>query len=314
MTNRGIWEDIKWKYRYGGDITRLILINIAVFVAVNIAVVITFLFTGDFHFLDKYILYLSVPADLRTLGRQPWSIVTSMFLHQGIWHILINMLWLYWFGVIFKDFLGESRIVPVYIMGGLFGALIFILAFNIFPALDPTHAFALGASAAVMAIVIAAAATVPDFSVHLIFLGPVKLKWIALFVVVMDLVSIPTSNTGGHIAHLGGSLFGLIYAMQFRNGNDWSKGYYVIWDGLKNFFDFSSRKRSGGRSRSKVRMAHKNETAARTTANGGAATPREKVPSDKQAKIDEILDKISRSGYESLSKEEKEFLFKMSKE
>jgi membrane associated rhomboid family serine protease len=309
-----MWEDLKWRFQYGGMVSRLIMINVAVFLAVNAAAVIGFLITGDIHHIDAFVRWFQLPADLRTFGRQFWSIFTHMFLHQDIMHILFNMLWLYWFGTIFKNYLGESRVLPVYILGGLCGGILLMAAYNIFPALDPTYAYALGASAAVMAIVLAAAATVPEHSIHLIFLGPVKLKWIAAVVVVIDFISIPGGNSGGHIAHLGGALFGYLYAVQYKKGNDLSRPFYSVVDSVRNFFDFSSKSSKKSRpGRSKVRMAFSNKEKAAAVKTPSAKSP-EDFNGDKQERIDEILDKISRSGYDSLSKEEKAFLFQMSKE
>ena len=313
MTRGSIWEDLKWRFQFGGMVARLIMINVSIFLILNIAIVISFLVTNNTNVIDPVIAWLELPADLRRLGRQFWTLFTHMFLHVDLLHVLFNMLWLYWFGNIFKNYIGESRILPVYIMGGLSGGLIFILAYNIFPAFDPAVALALGASAAVMAIVVATATTVPEHSIHLLFLGPVKLKWIAAVVVILDFISIPQSNAGGHFAHLGGALFGFLYATQYRSGNDLSRPFYKISDGIRSFFDFSSKPKKPKRKRkSKVRMAYRNDdiiSVEQTTKK-----PVDDYAGNKQERIDEILDKISRSGYDSLSKDEKAFLFKMSKE
>ena len=314
LTNGNLLDEIKYKYQHGGILTQLIMVNLGVFLAVNLLLIIQFLSASDTLFANKVILYLSVPADFKQLVKQPWSFVTNMFLHEGLFHIVINMLWFYWFGMIFKDLIGESKILPVYIMGGLFGSLVYILSFNAFPALPVLNSYALGASAAVMAVVIATATIAPNYTIQLIFIGPVKLLWIAIVVVLLDFVSIPGGNTGGHIAHLGGSFFGFLFASQFKNGNDWSKPFFSIWDGIRNFFDFSSKPRN--KKKSKVKMAFRNDEKIKTRrrAKGKPFKEEEKVAVDKQAQIDDILDKISRSGYSSLTDAEKEFLFKYSRE
>lgn len=303
MTTGGsILDDLKWKFRHGGMLTRLIMINVGVFLGINIIRV--FLTIGGSEQLYNTILgYLMLPATPLEMLKQPWSLFTYMFLHTGFLHILFNMLWLFWFGLIFKEYVGESRIMPVYIMGALFGAGLTMLTQNTIPFFIELAGPMLGASAGVMAIVLAVATLMPNHQIHLLFLGPVRLKWIAATVVVLDFLSITGGNAGGHVAHLGGALFGYLYMTSYRNGSDWSKPFYSVWDGIVNFFDFSKKPK-----KSKVKVAYKNK------ANQSSAKKKKSVTEDKQAKIDEILDKISRSGYESLTKEEKAFLFSVSKE
>jgi hypothetical protein len=209
-------------------------------------------------------------------------------------------LWLYWFGNIVKEFIGNKKILPLYILGGLSGAALLMTFFYFFPALRPSVA-AIGASAGVLAIIVAAATIVPDYTVFLIILGPVKIKWIAVVLVVIDLISIPEQNTGGHIAHLGGALFGFIYIRQLQLGTDLASPFINVYDGLVNYF----------KPQPKTRVAYKRTTVP-PSEHKRKAKPEEAA--NKQEYIDTILDKISQSGYDSLSKEEKEFLFKVSKE
>ncbi len=321
MNNRSIWDEIKWRYQTGGVLTRLIMINIGVFLAINI-IRVTFMLmspsNGELSNVLRYeriIQYIMVPSNPKILIRQFWSIFTHMFAHEGLLHILFNMLWMYWFGVIFKQFIGESKLLPTYILGGLTGALFFILAYNIFPAFSSLDSgYAIGASAAVTAIVVATAVMVPNYTMHLLFIGPVQLKWIAAVVVILDFISIPNGNAGGQIAHLGGAFYGFIYVTQYRNGNDLSKPFYAIWDGIRNFFDFSSKQQK--KKKSKVKMAYKNDEKIRENrkSSSNKSTSNTQSAKEKQEKIDEILDKIGRSGYPSLTDEEKAFLFKYSKE
>jgi hypothetical protein len=208
------------------------------------------------------------------------------------------MLWLYWLGNIFTDFLGNKRVLPVYLMGSMAGGILYMLAYNLLPVLRPEvdSAICIGASAGVLAIVIAAATQVPDYTVFLMFIGPVKLKWIALITILLDIVSLPSENAGGHIAHLGGALFGFVFVKQLQNGNDWTTLLNRFFDWTINAFQ----KKPGMR----VSYSFPDKKQKRT----------EKVRDQKQERLDAILDKIAKNGYESLTKEEKEFLFDASKE
>ena len=167
----GIWDDIKNTFRNGSSLTRLIYINIAVFILITISAVVGFLLNNP-EISDKVLNLLSVPSSVKALLLRPWTIITYMFVHKDIWHILFNMLWLYWFGIIFLEYLDQRKLVAVYLLGGISGAIVYILSFNIFPAFSGIVAdsVAIGASASVMAIVIAIAAYVPDYTVQLILI------------------------------------------------------------------------------------------------------------------------------------------------
>ena len=261
MAQNGILDEIKERYKSGGILTRLIMINIGVFLLINLVRLSFVLMSSNENLVEKnllfekYLHYIMVPDSPRLLVKQMWSLVTYMFAHVEFLHILFNMFWLYWFGSLFKNYIGESKIYPVYIMGGLMGAFFFIAAYNIFPLFENVPGYAIGASAAVMAIVLATATMIPNYSMNFIFIGPVKLKWLAVFVVIFDIISIPKGNPGGHIAHLGGAFYGYLFALQYKNGNDWSKPFYVIWDKVKMLFDFSANAKKS--KKSKVKMAYK---------------------------------------------------------
>jgi len=316
--NRNIWDEIKWKYQTGGILTRLIIINIAVFLVISVVKVFFVLMSGQGELVsngarfDHLLQYIMIPSSPKLILRQFWSVITHMFAHEGLFHILFNMLWLYWFGVIFKEFIGESKLLPTYILGGLMGAAFFVLAYNIFPAFKGIPGYAIGASGAVTAIVVATATMVPNYSLNLLFIGTVQLKWVALVVVLLDFISIPNGNAGGQFAHLGGAFYGFIYTLQYKKGNDFARPFYKIWDSIVQFFDFSKKSSAGANRKSKVKMAYKNnEKIKNSSASSVKSTHTDK---DKQEKIDEILDKIGRSGYPSLTEEEKAFLFRYSKE
>jgi hypothetical protein len=217
-----------------------------------------------------------------------------MFLHEDLLHILFNLLFLYFGGRIFNDLLSSKRLLAVYVLGGVAGAVLFILAFNLFPVFGTgvNYAYALGASASALAVLVAIASYVPNYTVYLMLFGPVKLKWIAVISVVLDLISIKNGNAGGHIAHLGGAAFGFIYASQLKKGNDWAKIFNTPFQIISTLF----------KPKSKIKVVHRNPNKASVNGNDRS----------KQQVIDEILDKISKSGYESLSKSEKEILFKLS--
>jgi len=287
-----IVDEIKDSFRHGSSLTRIIYINLGIFVIYNLIRVI-FLFTGN-PVGSGLAVYLAVPADLGNLILKPWTLFTYMFFHEDFLHILFNMLWLYWFGQMFLEFLSQKKLVGVYILGGLSGAILFMLFYNLFSVFqgDLPVAIALGASASVLSIVVAISALKPNYQINLLFIGPVKLKYLALFSVVLDIISIPISNPGGHIAHLGGALFGYLYIITGRQGFDLIKPITWISDNL-----FSKPK---PKSHLKINY-RKTETEIEYNAR--------KV--NEQMGLDKILDKISKTGYDSLTKEEKEALFRM---
>ena len=292
-----ILDEIKSSFKSGSALIKLIYINLAVFLAVNIIGVIFTIFSINPAF--SIINWLAVPADIHTLLFKPWTIFTYMFLHQAFLHILFNMLWLYWFGLIFLSYFDEKKLLSVYIIGGLSGAALYILAFNVLPGFEQVMpvSYALGASASVMAIVIATSVYAPNHTVHLMFIGPVKLKYIAIVTIIIDVLSIASSNAGGHIAHLGGALFGYLYISQMKKGKNITKGFDRFMDKIFSIF----------KPRPKFKVSYK---SPRNDMEKDIAYNKAKV--EKQEKIDKILDKIAKSGYDSLTKSEKEILFKNS--
>lgn len=290
----GIWDDIKNTFRNGSSLTRLIYINIAVFILFTILDVIGFLVKNP-GISDQVLNVMSVPSSVSALLMRPWTIITYMFVHKDIWHILFNMLWLYWFGIIFLEYLDQRKLVAVYILGGIIGAIVYILSFNIFPAFSGivAESVAIGASASVMAIVIAIAAYVPDYTVRLILIGPVKIKYMALAIFVLTSVMDFSANSGGKLAHMGGALFGYLYTINLRQGRDISKRFNALADFLAAIF----------KPRKNLKVTHK-KSATEYEYN--------KLRTEHQVRINSILDKISKGGYDSLTKEEKETLFKES--
>ena len=297
-----IIDELKSSFRNGNILTKLIFVNVGVWVVVKAILLLLFLLNIQGAVSEDFVKWIAVPAGLGNLLFKPWTLFTYMFVHEGFMHILFNMLWLFWFGKIFVEYLGPRKLLSVYILGGLTGAALYIIAFNLFPVFSGVlpYSYALGASASVLAIVIATATYVPDYSIHLMFIGPVKLKYIAIFSVVLDVLSIQSGNAGGHIAHLGGALFGFYFVRKYKNGQDLSKGFNKVVRSLVTYFSkpgnnmhvaYSAQKRTN---RKKSDAAYNKENATN------------------QRRMDEILDKISKSGYDSLTKEEKETLFKFS--
>ncbi len=294
MAGTGLANELKETFKSGNMLTRLIYVNLIVFVAVKLIDVILFLFganTGN----NIFIQWLSVPADITQLLHKPWTIITYMFLHQGFLHVLFNLLWLFWFGRIFLEYLTGKQLLNIYLAGGISGAVLYILAFNTFPVFAPTIpiSVALGASAAVYAIVIATAVYVPNYTVYLLFLGQVKLKYIAVAAVLLDVVQLTEGNAGGHIAHIGGAFFGYIYILFLRRGTDITKWLGIIIEKIMLLFKPRKMKVTYRRTETDLEYnARKNND---------------------QKTIDGILEKIAKSGYDSLSKQEKDILFRQSR-
>lgn len=292
-----IAKEIKESFKSGSYLTKIIYVNIAIFVVVNIIDVIFYLLNASISNAFSITWWLSVPADVHQLIFRPWTLITYMFLHHEFLHILFNLLWFFWFGKIFLEFIDQKKLLSVYLLGGISGGLLYILAFNIFPVFTPfiSNSVALGASASVIAVVTAISFYVPDYTVMLMFIGRVKLKYIALATILLDVLSIASSNAGGHIAHIGGAIFGFVFISNYKKGRIITKGFESFLDSLFTIF----------KPRPKVRVTYKKPPTSDIEYNS------EKIKN--QAEIDQILEKISKSGYDSLSKDEKDKLFKMSK-
>lgn len=290
----GIWDDINKTFRNGSNLIKLIYINTGVFIILTLTTIIGFLINNT-AISEKALNIISVPSSLTSLILRPWTLITYMFVHKDIWHILFNMLWLYWFGRIFLEYLDQRKLVAVYLMGGLSGAIIFIFSFNVFPAFAGVvnESVAIGASASVMAIVIAIAAYVPDYTIQLLLIGKVKIKHMALAIFVLTSIMDFSTNSGGKLAHIGGAFFGYFYAINLRQGKDMGRGFNKIID----FFVTTFKRRKN------LKVTHK-KAADEYEYN--------KVKTEHQARINKILDKISKGGYDSLTKEEKDTLFRES--
>jgi membrane associated rhomboid family serine protease len=291
-----IITDLKEAFRRGNIYIQLIYINVAVFVVTTLTEVILQLFNRS---LGGVFEWLELPASLTQFIIQPWSLFTYMFMHAGFLHILFNMLWLYWFGRLFLNFFSARHLRGLYILGGLCGGLLYILAYNVFPYFSDAvySSYLLGASASVLAIVVATAVREPEYTVQFMFIGAVRLKYVALFMVALDLLFMTSENAGGHIAHLGGALAGWWFASGLSCGHDVTKWINAVFDFLGGKWKPAPRK-----PKMNVHYSDKQKDYDYNA--------RKKQRSDE---IDRILDKLRKSGYGSLTEEEKKSLFDASK-
>lgn len=304
------WENLRNAFRHDNNsLFKLIAINILVFMVLLISRVILTI-TGFGELYSAGVSKFMMPASLPKLITQPWSILSYMFMHEGIFHILFNMLFLYWFGQLVHQFLGSRKLANLYILGGLTGALFYVLIYNLAPYFRGSidGSLMLGASAGVFAIVVGAATLSPNTTFFLLLLGPVKIKYIAIFYVILSFANSAGANAGGELAHLGGALLGYLYIVQLRKGIDWGVPVQKVGLFFENFF----RKKQGvnvsyrrPKTSSSFKPFSKSSTSSSKTTEKGAVSSQEE--------IDLILDKIAEKGYEALSKEEKRKLFEFSK-
>lgn len=284
-----IIEDFKkaWSKEDNGLI-KIILINIIIFVSISVLEVFITL-SGGGSLIRVVINKLMLPASFTTFILQPWSLISYFFLHLSFGHILWNMLFLYWFGKIIHDNIGNNAVISLYILGGIIGGLSYMALFNIIPFYGDrvSESLMLGASAGVFSIVAGSATLLPNYTFYLLFLGPVRIKYIALFYILLSFFDVTGSNAGGEIAHIGGALIGYLFIKQLQKGVN-------MGDGVIKIINLFNRKNS---SKKEKEFTINKETSFDIS----------------QDEIDKILDKISESGYSSLSKKEKEKLFNASK-
>ncbi len=294
-------DKIRYKLQTASVVEKLIALNVFFFLLFFVAKTIAFLFNWESDFLLEWFVFPKEPGEYLF---KPWSIITYSFLHSGIWHILSNMLILYYSGIYFLTYFSAKKLLNFYFLGVIIGALVYMLSYNLFPAFQGTgKSYLLGASAGVMSVLVGIATHVPNLRIRLIIIGSIKFWYIAAFFVALDIIQIPISNAGGHLAHLGGALFGYVYASQLGKGNDIASGFEKAIDWFTGLFE--TNKRPKAQMRTVYKKAGK-PVAKSTTVKFSK--------SEKQQRIDSILDKISKSGYDSLTKEEKDFLFDAGKE
>lgn len=287
-----IWNDIKSNYKSGTSFTRILYINLGFFILYKLLFVFSFLFdTGE---IDTFIKdYLSLPSNTILLLKKPWTFISYMFVHQSFFHVLFNMVWLHLGSKLFLEYFNGKQLISTYILGGVSGGLLFITAFNVLPVFSSNvlNSYVVGASASVIAVFVAISTYSPNYRISIPLIGNIPLKYIAITLITIDILSISPDNPGGHIAHIGGAIYGYIYVSLLKTGIDISVNFY-------NFINFFSQKK---KKKSKKVNTRKSDDIFRS----------EKA--EKQKHINSILEKISKSGYDSLTKEEKELLFKESK-
>ncbi|NML37373.1 rhomboid family intramembrane serine protease [Chitinophaga sp. G-6-1-13] len=287
MNGTSFQSDIRFWLRQGNTVNHLLIWNIVIFIGINLLYLISPNTAFAWTF-DQLTLH-SLPG---TFIRKPWGLITYMFTHVEIFHVFFNMLNLYWFGNLFRGFLGNKRVLPLYLMGGITGAALYMLSYNLlFPGMPSTM---IGASASVMCMLVACATLMPNYEIGLLFFGNVKLKWLALALIVLGVISIPRGNLGGIIAHMGGALFGFVYIRALQSGTDLCKP--LIW-----LFDAETRREN-------------KRVQARSKPKKSPLKVVKKPDDNNQLRLDQLLDKINEKGYNSLSAEEKAWLDKVSKE
>ncbi len=295
----GIISEIKERFRRGSLPIQLIYINVGLFLASTLCRTVSWLFQLSSGWIDGWIHYLLLPSDPERLLQQPWSMLTYMFMHQGIWHLAFNMLCLYGFGLLFLQFYSAKHLRGVYILGGLAGATAFLLA-QFLPVFQMQgNTVLLGASAAVLAIITAVAAKEPNYPIRLFLLGSIRMKYVALGLILLSVLSVSGHNSGGEIAHLGGALAGWLFTYSLQRGHDLTKWINGCIDGVVSLF---AKKPSRKKSKMKI---HTTKEPKDWQFNAKKRKENEE--------IDRILDKLKRSGYDSLTAEEKKSLFDASK-
>ncbi|WP_291913507.1 rhomboid family intramembrane serine protease [Chitinophaga sp. CB10] len=290
MNGTSFQSDIRYWLRQGNTVNHLLFWNIIVFLALNILRLVDIISqSGIFNWVYDQVALHASPSVFIT---KPWGIISYMFAHVGVLHILFNMLNLFWFGNIFREMLGNQRVLPVYLLGGIAGGLIYMGCYFLF--VQNVDAVMIGASASVMCLLVAAATQVPNYEIGLMFIGSIKLKWLALALVVIGIITMFDGNFGGVMSHLGGAALGFVYIKLLQNGTDLARP--LIWlfsPGQRTRVQPAAKKFKPKKSPLKVVK---------------------KAEENPQSRLDQLLDKINEKGYNSLSAEEKAWLEKMSKE
>jgi len=293
--------------RSDNTVNQLILINVIVFVVLGIFNVILTL-AGQEWVFDMIYSQFALPSSFHSFLLKPWTLITTFFNHsfERLFHIVSNMLFLYWFGKIIGEYIGSKKVLSLYILGGLSGSILFLLMFNIMPYYKASSpVFLVGASSSVFAIMVASATLLPEYELRLFLIGRIKLVWIVTALLFISFFGLIKSNAGGDIAHLGGAILGYFYIKQLQKGNDWGVPIIKLLYWIKNLF----------KPKPKIKVSYRTTSRTHSDSANKKGTSHSSVSSSKkpnQDEIDRILDKISASGYESLTKEEKQMLFQAS--
>lgn len=288
---------------------KIIWVNIGVFLLLRLAA-IGCMFGGNPEFINTILDFIQLPSNLGLLLTRPWTLLTYMFAQYDVLHILFNLLWLYWFGTLFMMVATPRQMLALYLLGGLGGAALFLLCYATLPVFAYHSAMLIGSSAAVIAIVTATAILMPDFRMHLLFLGAISLKWIAIATIVLVLIGVTGSNAGGEIAHIGGVAVGALYGVRMKRGTDITRPFNRCFDHIANLWNsiaaFFVRSR-----RSQTSQTRQTGPTSPTDKTGKPGTPN--CSRDDREALDAILDKIKKSGYSALTPQERQRLFDVSR-
>lgn len=302
-----IIDVIKRSYNQGSMLMRLILINVAAFVLLHLVVIGGMLIGADGNGL---LAWLELPSDWHLIVRRPWTVLTFMFVHYGLLHILFNMLWLYWLGRIFMEFFSPKQLAGLYLLGGWCGGVLFLLVHNLVPTLSADVFFLYGSSASILAIVVATAVYVPDYKIGLLLIGEVSIKWVAIVTVVLFIVGMEQGNVGANLAHLGGALMGVWFALRIKRGRDITRPLNAVIDFIVGLFNGRSFKNLG-------RFKRRQAVASGAQTGAGRQAPSRSTGRTtggvSEEELDAILKKIKVSGYDALTDEERDKLFKVSR-
>jgi membrane associated rhomboid family serine protease len=329
---QSIWDDVRREFSFGNMINKIIIVNVAVFLVVNILWMVFSVAAGhtESSAFRMLVQWFSGSSDWWHMLTRPWTLVTYMFLHEGFFHLLWNMLYLFWFGRIFGDLLGDRRVLPLYLMGGAAGFLAYFIAFNV-GNFGAGGSFIIGASGAVFCILTATGIFAPDYAIRLFFLGNIRLKYIVFFAVMVQIIGLGNlNNIGGTFAHIGGIIMGVLFSFYLRQGTDLTQSLQNFLAWLQNKWNNLLAPSQEHKQQRGPHAAYRSGRSVKETAGPkkrpsfmtkvGGSAPKGKPTSDSgnqpemthQEELDAILDKIKERGYNSLTKKEKDFLFRAS--
>ncbi len=293
-------DEIWYKYLKGSMLVRIIIINVVVFLVLRILAFVAMFGNIDIQAVQSWV---ELPGNLSLLVRRPWTLVTFMFVHYGVLHILFNMLWFYWLGRIFMEFFSPKQLTGLYLMGGWGGALLYLLVANLLPHLAAVDHFLVGSSVSVLAIIVATAVYVPDYKIGLLFFGEVSIKWIAIVSVLLLILGVDITSLGDGVAHIGGVIVGALYALCIKRGTDITRPLNAVIDAIVGLFNGHSFKR----------ISFKRTAKAGGQQRASQQPSRQSVGGVSEDELDTILKKIKVSGYDALTDEERDKLFKVSR-
>lgn len=273
-------DRLRTGFRQSSTLMKIVWVNVAIFILLRLAAIVC-VFSGNPDYIDVVLGQVELPSSLGVFITRPWTLVTYMFAQYDLLHVVFNMLWLYWFGTMFMMISQPRRLLTLYLCGGLAGALFYMIGYMVLPMFQWSYGSLIGSSASVIAIVTAVAILMPHFKMHLLLIGSVSVKWIAIVTIVLVLIGVTGSNAGGEIAHIGGVIAGVCYALWVK------KGYNLT-----------------------LRFARRHSGTASRQADSGS---RSGLTPDERAQLDAILDKIKKSGYSSLTASERDRLFSVSR-